>query len=341
MRPVRVPPRSLRRPKSSPIATTTDSHQTKKLDRFLQLLAHISQPGLLVLGLFGYFYTVVPVFQNQQLQEQTAKLELEKAAEERQLASLTSQQARVREDIQLLRENWEKEKYRSARLATDVSVANNREAEARRQTAETETLLQHQLQVLDKARWELVLLDFTFANFVPRYNSIARAFNSDSNKDFGAFIATAGNDWPQPYQTLLSAVEAAEKKGTNRGEIPHSYYAELREFIKSYESSLHCDKPNFEALRDEYNAEIRALDPVINDELEHQIDGIQKEYAAKGERVRITDDFRSQTRRSIRFGKVFAVEKAFRDRLDALKKVCDDKADRVVEKIRKEKGATR
>ncbi|MBE7421657.1 MAG: hypothetical protein HS110_04395 [Zoogloeaceae bacterium] len=341
MRSVRIPPRSLRRPNLSPVATTSDSHQTTKLDRYLQRLAHISQPGLLVLGLFGYFYTVVPVFQNQQLQEQTAKLELEKAAGERQLASLTAQQAKVREDIRVLQENWEKEKYRSARLATDVSMANNRESETRRQAAETETLLQRQLQILDKARWELVLLDFTFANFAPRYNSLVRSFNADSNKDFGTFIATAGDDWPQPYQTLLSAVETAEKKGTNRGEIPHSYYAELREFIKSNEPSLRCDKPNFEVMRDEYKAAIAALDPVIDAELEHKIDGIQKEYAEKGERVRITDDFRSKTRWSIRFGKVFSVENAFRDRLVAFRKVCDEKADRVVEKIRKEKGATR
>lgn len=341
MRSVRIPRKTLRKHSSSQAMRTSGGHQSEKLDRLLQRLANISQPGLLILGLFGYFYTVLPVFQNQQLQEQAAKLGLEKEAAERQLASLTMQQAKVREDIRSLQKNWEQEKYRSIRLASDVSAAKDREAEAQRLATETKTMLQRQLQILDRARWELVLLDFTFANFAPRYNSMVRAYNAARGKDSRTFIVAAGDYWPQPYKDLLSAVETAEKKGTSRGEIPNSYYAELREFIKTNESRLRCEKPDFEALKNEYETEISALDSVIDVELTRQIDEIEVKYAAKGERVKITDDFRSQTKRGIRIGKEYSVEKVFHEKIDALIKACNNKADLIVNEIRKEKGATR
>lgn len=74
-------------------------------DIWLQRIAHLTQVGLLCLGVFGYFYTVLPVFQNQQLQEQAARLELEKATAQRRLDELLAEQLEVQTEIVALRDN--------------------------------------------------------------------------------------------------------------------------------------------------------------------------------------------------------------------------------------------
>lgn len=48
-----------------------------KIDLYLSRLSHLSQVGLLVIAVIGYFYTVVPLYQKSLLDEQIAQKELE------------------------------------------------------------------------------------------------------------------------------------------------------------------------------------------------------------------------------------------------------------------------
>lgn len=326
----------LRRP-----VLTSSAGQQSGIDKFLQRLANFSQPALLALGVFGYFYTVVPVFQNQQLQEQTAKLELEKSAAERQLTSLIAQQGKVKEEIERLQKEWNKERSRNLKLADDVAIALNRETAAQRQSAEVQARLQEQLKVLETARWELAILDFLSAYFFPRINSAFRYYNSDGDKQIGEFIVAAGKEWPSPFEELLAAIDAAEKKGGGRNDIPPSYYSELRGVIKANEQALQCKKPDFAGMHEKYIQDIEALGSVIDEELESYIDKLRGEYAAKNQKVEITEEFRGISKRSIRIGKVYGIDKTYRERISALRGECDKKGERILEDIRKAKGATR
>ena len=56
-------------------AETADT--TKVFDKYLQRVSHISQAGLLVLALFGYIYTVKPLYSKAVLEEDIAKKQLE------------------------------------------------------------------------------------------------------------------------------------------------------------------------------------------------------------------------------------------------------------------------
>lgn len=55
------------------------AHPPGKLDLILTRAASLSQPLVLILAVFGYFYTVVPVYQKEVLSEQIAAKELELA----------------------------------------------------------------------------------------------------------------------------------------------------------------------------------------------------------------------------------------------------------------------
>lgn len=65
---------------------------TSKIDIYLSRVGNLTQVGVLALAIFGYFYTVVPVFQNQKLQEDNAKLEIEKSKANKTLEDLQAQQ---------------------------------------------------------------------------------------------------------------------------------------------------------------------------------------------------------------------------------------------------------
>ena len=73
------------------------------MDKWLGRIANASQAGLLMLAAFGYFYTVIPVYQKALLDEEIAKktLELQEkeselAQKSAELASLTTEVANIR-----------------------------------------------------------------------------------------------------------------------------------------------------------------------------------------------------------------------------------------------------
>lgn len=123
MHPVLAARKSRRVIGSATLHEAAAAPEQSRLDRNLQRLANLSQPAVLALGIFGYFYTVVPVFQNQQLQEQAAKLEIEKGKAERQLESLLVEQKKVIEETRMLQSEWEKERARSAKFEVEKIAA--------------------------------------------------------------------------------------------------------------------------------------------------------------------------------------------------------------------------
>jgi hypothetical protein len=321
-----------------PLAATAPA--AKPTDLWLQRLASASQLGVLALGIFGYFYTVLPVFQNQELQEQAAKLELEKSLAEKQLDSLKLQQNNVTQQIYELQQKWSQERNRNENLVSAATDAEQKEMAALQKRVEAENRLRIQDELFEKARWELVFLDFTLSEFGTKYNKSISSWQSRSDSP-GEFITASDTSWPQPLDELLSAADAAERRANSRKDIPGTYYEELKRLIKARESELKCAKPDLKAMHIEYLAEIAALDPVIDAELNRYIDNLRGTYAAKKQRVEITDEFRDASRRSIRVGKAFEVDQKYRKRIDALQKPCEDTEAQVMDEIRHLKGATR
>lgn len=332
------PSQRLRRRAAGSKNGTDPSGAHSGLDTFLQRLAHLTQVGLLALGVFGYFYTVLPVFQNQQLQEQAAKLELEKSAAQRHLDELLQQQAKVSSEIALLRENWSRERARNAQLSSQVTTAREEELNAKRRTTEAELALASQLQALEAARWELVAFDFSFAHMFGAINSSVRNANRDISTSMPTVILEGGKDWPRPYGQLLEALEAAQKKRQGAISIPGSYYAELRSFIDDRQSSLQCTLPDFQALHASYQLQWTVLENSLDAETAASVEKLQKDYASKGQQVQITDQYRQSTRASLRAGKMFTLDQAFRKRVDDLRKECSEKASKLIEDFRKSKG---
>lgn len=336
----RLPPRH----HSFPQAVTRGSDSSagpSVVDKVLHRVANFSQLGLLALGVFGYFYTVVPVFQNQQLQEQAAKLELEKADAVRQLAFLVSQQNKVSSEIERLQVEWSREKARNSKLVESAALASQREVTAQRSSEQAQEALRRQLTAIDVARWELVMVDWSFAYYFGRLNRGRDLYETTDERRPGAFILGADKEWPRPHEDLQVAIDIAEKRGAAARDIPTSFYEELRTRVSEGRNDVACTRPDLTVMHAEYLVEFQEIDQKVEAELQDYVAKLRADFAAKNQRVEINDEFTSTSRRRIRIGKAFELDKRYREKISDMRKKCEERGDRLFEAIKTAKEVKR
>lgn len=324
------------------IASENNLDQPVKNESFLQKISHISQIGLLMLGVFGYFYTVVPVFQNQQLQEQTAKLELEKSALEHDktisqqtLTKLKTQQYEVKQNIQILQEKWRNEKNQNIQLLNNITESKKRELEAKLASINTENKLSNEEKNLDKIRWNLILTTLTDSYAFSILRDMDYSFNSKDNYENGVFILEEEKTWPKPSIKLLSLIEEIHH---NTKQIPDSYFIELENYVKSRESLLQCEEPNYKILQAKYLNEIFALEPSVDTELITEMEKIKQEYKGTNQTPVFTDEYKIKQRKIFKLGKLFKLKEKYSKELFESRKKCRNKIDIVIHEMKDLKG---
>jgi hypothetical protein len=308
----------------------------------LQKLSHVSQIGLLVLGVFGYFYTVVPVFQNQQLQEQTAKLELEKTTLEREksdlgrnLVMLKAQQYEVKQNIQLLQEKWKIEKNRNIQLMRNISESKTRELEAKLASMNAENILANEKKNLENTRWELILQTLIDTYSFDILNQFDYSFESKDNFENGIFILEEEKKWPKPYAELLSLIDSVQK---NSKQIPESYFIELENYVKSKELFLQCEEPNYRLLQKQYLNDISELEPSVDSELIMEIEKIKQEYKGINKTPVFTEEYKIKQRKAFMLRKLFKLKEQYSKELFESRKKCSNKIDIVIKEMQTLKG---
>lgn len=84
--------------------TTSQSASVSVIDKTLSRVANASQLGLLLLAAFGYFYTVIPVYQKSLLDEEIAKKTLELNAKDSELRVKAAELAELNASVSTARE---------------------------------------------------------------------------------------------------------------------------------------------------------------------------------------------------------------------------------------------
>ncbi|ENC9862109.1 coiled-coil domain-containing protein [Klebsiella variicola] len=84
-----------------------------KVDLYLSRISHLSQFVLVAFAIFGYFYTVRPIYQKELLSEEIAKKEVDLNTLKNELHKSTEQlsnnqtaQIKLREDIEFLKQQF-------------------------------------------------------------------------------------------------------------------------------------------------------------------------------------------------------------------------------------------
>lgn len=127
------------------LTKANEQHPERRPDIWLTRFANLSQPLLLCLAVFGYFYTVIPVYQKEVLSEQIASKEIELGRLQRAIDATGPTMERLKNERATLEERLE-------RLNAQRNAAEQTVAELNRR----QSLLESKNRDLDAARSKLV-----------------------------------------------------------------------------------------------------------------------------------------------------------------------------------------
>jgi len=312
-------------------------------------LAAWSQIGMLLLVGFGYFYTIRPAFQYQLLQEQAAKLEIEKLESKKHLTNLKIAKTQIENDLHILKETLTREEAKRQKLLTQLKQEQVNVDLAKKQIQEIKNKVSKELKALKKTRWELLLLDFSDAYWLPEKNALFSRLNK--TEEFDEYLLNQQKSWPQPYENLCMAIDQIDEKNKISNKFPKEYLTELHKIVDTQRSTLKCNVPNFKLMAAQYHKETDGLtvnENEINDELEKHIAELIAESEKKGHKTLITDDFRESVRKSFRFEqeqsiklKVYKIERQYHDEIYKLRQECYQQGTDLIKRINKEKDVTR
>jgi hypothetical protein len=326
MRPARPPAlngRALRRP----IRPLQSEPEKVGWDKWLTRAANLAQPCLLALGAFGYFYTVVPVFQLAQLQEQTARLEIEKATNEKKLLSLADERAVVEGQIGDLRSSLGKEQRRVKEMSATASRSELAASAASQRAVEAETNARKEQSNLEIARWEFAVNDWAASYYFGAVNRASRRYSDDEN----SFLETEASTWPEPVSDLIKATEFAEVKRLGGDPVTAAIYAQIRVLVGGSSLALKCESVDFPALKSEIKSRLATLEAEVQKDADKEIESLREKY--RGQRIEIGSDFVERTKHGIRITKKYEARRLVTDKLTVLRKECDGKAQTFIRQV--------
>lgn len=231
-----------------------------KLKNTTSISANISQVLLLALGVFGYFYTVLPVFQLQSLQEKAAKLEIDNSTAQIQLNNLKSGREQINIEIEKLNSEVDSAKNTILILNDKITKTNEHEQKLKTKIEETTKQLNHEMHSLDQAHWDLVINDieqnvgFLYSkHFVDRLNRMENTHE---------MIENTIRSWPNKYKLILEAVNLSSKQA--RQPAPRKYYEKIIHHIniaKQEDGSIR----EIEKLLPEYISDLNTLNNSLDE----------------------------------------------------------------------------
>ena len=319
------------------VGTNSPSRALKgnAIDTWVARASGMATVGTLALAGFGYFYTVLPVFQNQKLQEDNAKLQLDnEAAEKRNKAQLQRQDELAKKTLQM---QVELENQKTALNLASKNAANAivREESAVRQAAEASSQMKEQYADLDKARVKLAIthletvLVFKDINANEKFSSAVYLEGDDAT-----FIKAAKDAWPSPFPIISSAWNEASQDKT----VPFAYFQRLRVAIDEHADQLTCTKPDLDSLANQYDVERKAvldgLEKKSKDELERQ----RVEAERNGKKLLIEPDIIPRFEQQFKITDMYSLRKKYRETMIDAATPCTKKLSEFMKKLPLEFG---
>ncbi|SEG18182.1 hypothetical protein [Billgrantia desiderata] len=362
----------------SPIILVPDSlepvpDKSQKRNKYSQLAAWVgalSQAAMLLVVLFGYIYTVRPVFQHQLLQEKLASAELSRLEVESQtlilqaerdeaeknlqanLAEAAFYRLEIEEQIKILQDERDQAEtslhdvksqivtveLQQEMLEEELQESRQRAQQAMSRASQLEGLVQEQLRELENARWELLMIDFSFSRI---FSDMAISSLEGWGGSFPEYLQQYRNGWPDPFSGLKSSIEELRGRNVNESRYPENYINEFAEFIDSRQDRLTCDSPPFDDLNALFQEKVSQIDFVVKNKTDEYIDGLVEEYRGRGQRVRITDEFRDRTARMYRVTEEYDVNRELKEVVEEYLRACRLVAQNVIDEFEDIKGVVR
>lgn len=275
----------------------------KKLDVWLDRMSNLSQPLLLALAVFGYFYTVIPVYQKELLSEQIAAKEVELGKLQLQIETTLPAMDRLRRD--------------AANLEAQLASLSAQKGQAERMNSD---LLQRQHALASKN----AELEALAASLTAQTNSMeanARAFSMRTYHDsFSASVSVQYVNFPDtyalvdspsyeavgdflltPYRAIASALSQGDSRFFDSAsqvprEVKDEYHQRMRAMLEARRDVLSkpLDDINALVLQIQQQMKEAAVDPTPGDRFNekrfetrsHLVDVLTKSRKREWERTR-------------------------------------------------------
>jgi hypothetical protein len=200
-------------------------------------LATLAQVVTTFVVIFGYFYTVVPVFQKEKLAEDNARLQGANDDATIKLNSTNGLLFMADTELTLTTASLTQVEKERGELQATLDDKTRRDAALSAKLASNEVQLAMQAKALITAQRRLLAVDFTWA---ADEWQIRRNVSRPADED-GKFILQAQYNWPEPYEDLLQALKDVETKDSGRHFYSAAMLDGLHQMIEAKKSELKCE----------------------------------------------------------------------------------------------------
>lgn len=229
------------------------SIKESRIDTYLQRMAHLTQVALLILGVLGYIFTVKPAFQNQILQEEASRLELEKRQLKTDISKYQETATQLSEKKMFLEDELRSKSNELSKLHSQIEQAKSDAINAQNKASIAEKSLSIELKKLNIARWEIIKPELNTSYLLAIYNlSIQQKAELKTESD-NEFITQLLKNWISPSKIISTMITDSSKRNSDAHRIPEAYYKTLLSHIVEYPSKYYCKKPNATELKESYN----------------------------------------------------------------------------------------
>ncbi|EHA15526.1 hypothetical protein [Halomonas sp. HAL1] len=331
-----------------------------------------AQVGTLLVVVFGYFYTVRPVFQHQLLEEKNAQVELDKVRLEADLKRIETDLADRRFELnevalrnEKLEENiasyeseingllatrneleeeareaylsLQEERERSDVLLKEVEIAELREREASDRIEAIQQQVQTELDALELARWELVLTDIQQIGIVELVGSLS-TFGSISDFTVTEYLSDVSENWPNLYLSILNTIDEMEDRNANGDRYPPEYLNELRSLATVNIENLRCERPDFNEIESRYYRDLVGSEKRAIAEANEQMESLKSDYAENGKEVVFSDDYFDRSYKVALVMEEHDLNRKYRSIVDSELRECSSKRFDFYENVAEIKG---
>ncbi|MFM5532615.1 hypothetical protein ACET64_02745 [Aeromonas veronii] len=235
------------------------AEQKPKYERLGLFFANWSQVAMLLVVIYGYIYTVLPVVQKEQISEQLAELELEKKSWDKQLNEATHKidqknielkklidsKKQLLLDIEELSQEKEKSRSNLDKIKSEYNQTHTElvKTKASVNVATSDLLELHKETLLGKTRLPdnlILILNNTGSSYDIFHFENEASIKGKLEKTYLSPLKHANENLARLYESYKSA------KGINQA-AKYKLYSQYKNGIKKHKMNLICPTPNFEA----------------------------------------------------------------------------------------------
>lgn len=333
------------------IAKTAEESKSSSSSSFKNvsvIVASFSQVFMLLVVVWGYFYTVVPVFQKEKLTEDLARLEIEKSRWEQEIKNHARNIQQTQKELSLLESDRHELENELNRIRSEKQQAEKtleqlavREQDSRVKLQTTaEALADAESQLYEQQRLRLLGKTPISMEFVFLINNAGNVFDIFKRNSASAVEDELRAAFIQPIEFVDKKLDELKEQANSvsSGIYRNVHFRLMDEFktgIQKRTSVLQCPEPNYQSWAAEYRRALTIGDGMVESCIEFHFEvRAEKEGWSQREISSLKNsEFWSEQRRVYSHSCTVAIEhrisKLYRERWSHINEPCKERLSKI------------